>query len=355
MIKCSDCKQEKDKNNFLKKNNIDLYKLCDECRKFYKERYYNKPNKNNKEHFSNEYILPNNLTNIQHEVLTGGLLGDLYMSLDGKYPRIGIKRQYLDYNYLNWEYEIFKDLCKSQIKSFDVYDKRYDTIKKYCSFRTRAVPAFLDYYNKWYPNGKKIVPNNLEFTPMILAIWFADDGSVRNRGKRELEINFATNSFGENYTQFLAEKLEKRYNLKFPIYKKKDKDQFLIRAGSESSQRFLKEITPYIIQINMIRKYNVWKDLSLDIKPSLSGHYKNYKMLYDAILELNDFSINEISKIVKIYDPCYLRLIINNFCKKQYIYKYKSTDFNKPHRYVVNELGKDFFSIPPIDNKNIEE
>ena len=76
--------------------------------------------------YSNECILPHTLDDIQHQVLIGGLLGDFSLMKDGKFPRMKVDRQYLDKEYLEWEFNIFKNLCKSGIKEIKRFDKRYN-------------------------------------------------------------------------------------------------------------------------------------------------------------------------------------------------------------------------------------
>lgn len=207
--------------------------------------------------FSNINTFPDELSKIQHEVLTGGLLGDMHMSLDGKYPRIKVDRQFLDRHYLEYQFDIFKDFCKSEIKDFSKFDKRYNTNYKYSSFRTRSVPAFLDYYNKWYIDKVKVVPN-IELTPTILAIWFCDDGSVA-KVNSQIILKFSTESFGYIGAKFLSDMLEDRYKSPFPIYKKyKDKDQYIIKASTKSSNLFIEDIDPIMKTIPMSRKSDIW-------------------------------------------------------------------------------------------------
>ena len=152
---------------------------------------------------SNQYLLPHTLTDLQHQVLVGTLLGDAHLSLEGKYPRMKIDRQRRDKPYLEWQYNIFKDLCKSGIKEITRYDKRYDTFNEQVYFRTRAIPAFLDYHNKWYIDKIKSVPQELEFTTIVLATWFADDGCVSNEQNQNLRLKLSTDGFGYDETKFL--------------------------------------------------------------------------------------------------------------------------------------------------------
>jgi len=224
--------------------------------------------------FSNEFLLPHTLTHVQDQVLIGGLLGDFSLSKDGKYPRLKIDRQIRDKPYLEWQFNLFNDLCKSGIKEIERYDKRYNKSSKQCSFRTRAVPAFLKYYDEWYINGIRKVPENIELSSLIIAIWFADDGCII-RENQKLILKFSTESFGKKGTELLSSKLEERYKNKFPIYrKKKDKDQFIIKTSTIPAQAVLKDIQKHIIEINMLRKYNLWKDLDLNRIPII-GRPKN--------------------------------------------------------------------------------
>jgi len=213
--------------------------------------------------FSNEFVLPHQLTLIQNEVLIGSLLGDGSISLSekSKYPRFKIDRKILDKPYLEWQYNIFENLFSSSIRSFERYDKRYNKSHQYCSFKTRAVPAFLKYYQDWYPNGKKILPTNIQLTKLIIAVWFADDGCLSRSGKKALTLKFSTENFGKIGTEILSNKLDARYNIKFPIYqKKKDKDQWIIKTSTDAAVLVMKDIDIDLYNMNMLRKYNIWKN-----------------------------------------------------------------------------------------------
>lgn len=218
--------------------------------------------------YSNEFLLPHILTPIQHETIIGGLLGDSGFEKSGKYPRMKIDRKALDKPYLEWQYNVFQNLCSSGIKEFERFDKRYNRPHQYCSFRTRAVPAFLNYYHDWYPNGKRQVPENVELSPLTLAVWFADDGCVINNGNNKLTLKISIESFRKIGAELLSSKLEFLFKEKFPIYRKvKNKDQFFIKTSTIPAQLFFKYIQSDIININMLRKYNIWKDCDLDHVP----------------------------------------------------------------------------------------
>jgi hypothetical protein len=113
------------------------------------------------------------LNNIQHQVLIGGLLGDscLEMGNKSKNARLKIERQLLDKNYLEWQYSIFKNLCSAGIKEYNRFDKRYNKYYNSCYFKTKTSELLTAYYNKWYINKIKCIPNDIELTSLVLAIY----------------------------------------------------------------------------------------------------------------------------------------------------------------------------------------
>jgi len=218
--------------------------------------------------FNNDH--PPNILNINQEnVLIGSLLGDGHLSLDkrSKYPRLKIDRAIKDLDYLKYQFSYFKDLCKSNIKIFDRYDKRYNKSYTYCSFRTRAIPAFIKYYNEWYENKIRIVPKTLKLNPLILSIWFSDDGCVIRQGLNSLTLKLSTENFSYDDILFLKKSLVNRFGVNFPIYKKGK--GFIIKASSKAAFLFLKEIQDFIKVNGMKRKYDIWKDYNLDVYPKI--------------------------------------------------------------------------------------
>jgi len=71
--------------------------------------------------------LPSTLNETQHQVLIGGLLGDFGLSKSprSKNPRFKVDRQFLDKKYIEWQFNIFKDFCRSPVIEFEQFDKRY--------------------------------------------------------------------------------------------------------------------------------------------------------------------------------------------------------------------------------------
>jgi hypothetical protein len=194
---------------------------------------------------SNDF-LPQKLDLIQEEVLIGSLLGDgsLEFAKSSRFPRLKIDRQILDKEYLLWQQNIFKDLCMpNSVREVERFDKRYNKYHQYIYFRTRAIPAFKSYHEKFYVGGKKIVPNDLILSPLIVAVWFADDGCLIKTGKNAYVLKIATDGFGEIGTKILSEKLENILECSFPIYQKeKGKDLYFIKTSTKSALTFIEYI-----------------------------------------------------------------------------------------------------------------
>lgn len=75
--------------------------------------------------------------------------------------------------------------------------------------RTRAKRALRIVRQAFYPRGKKIVPEWLELTPRMLAIWFLDDGHMRIREGRKPNAEIATCGFDLASIQVLVSGLKR--------------------------------------------------------------------------------------------------------------------------------------------------
>jgi len=62
---------------------------------------------------------------------------------------------------------------------------------------------------RWYPDGTKIVPRDLRLTPLVVAHWFAGDGTYNTNGT----LTFCTNSFSADEVDFLIERLATDLNI----------------------------------------------------------------------------------------------------------------------------------------------
>lgn len=194
------------------------------------------------------------LTVFQEEVLSGLMLGDGHLSIGGtaKNPRLRINRTDRDIEYAKWISEVFSlyttDKSLGQTAYFDYrYEKTYGRV----TFRTRRHPDFMEAYKAWYGTGVRCVPQTLKLSPVTVAVWLADDGSVYQKMKAGctsgIELCFATASFGKKGSEFLARLLNDRYKGGFSVYGgyrdgTTTSRHFRIMASTRPAKRLLRDI-----------------------------------------------------------------------------------------------------------------
>lgn len=176
------------------------------------------------------------LTQLQKSLIIGSALGDGYIRI-----MPGRKDAFLEINhsikakeYVDWKYSVLKNICNSDPKERNTNEGRVAY-----RFFTKQSKDITDIFNLFYKNGKKIVPLNLELDPIILAIWFMDDGS-----KSGQSVYLNSQQFSLADQNRLLSKLRK-LGLKARL--NRDKKYYRIRLLSESVASFDRIISPYII------------------------------------------------------------------------------------------------------------
>ncbi len=191
-----------------------------------------------------EYKKGLKLTKQQKEVLVGTLLGDSHLST---YNRVNynvmVQHGYSQKEYTDWLYEIFKEWVRTppQIKYQKINGKLY---QKYW-FNTLSHAAFRFFAQQFYCNGKKIVPQLIHrwLTPLGLAVWFMDDGSIKSKHHRALIIN--TQCYSDRDLHRLQKVLLDKYRVATKLRTQKEGKQLYILAVSVHT--FVNIIRPYII------------------------------------------------------------------------------------------------------------
>lgn len=150
------------------------------------------------------------LTDYELETIQGCLLGDGHISRN-----TNCKSSY--FGYCSSEYEhveyVWKQLKRlstpryenGPVKSTTYLKKTGKTYTTY-SIRTRSNITFYNLRKKWYPDGVKIVPNDLNLSTNIIRFWYIGDGSL---DKQYGYIKLCTDSFNEESINLLNEQLQK--------------------------------------------------------------------------------------------------------------------------------------------------
>lgn len=190
------------------------------------------------------------LTNRQKDILEGSLLGDGCIALHhrGKNSCRYIEthgRKQLEY--LKWKMKEFDN--------FIVQDEPYETYhedtfgKEYLyKFWTFLHEEFNYYRDKWYPNGYKIIPKDIQLNSLKMAIWFFDDGNLSLN-----KSTLFTLGFDDNSVNIAKKALSRDLNLKSKIQESKWKYKGKLKKGNNIV--FNKENTLNLIEL--IKQYKI--------------------------------------------------------------------------------------------------
>ena len=177
------------------------------------------------------------LTQSQRSIIIGTILGDGYLRVVS-----GRKNAFLEINhsisqkeYVDWKFEMLQTICKSGPKSRMGSGNRIAY-----RFTTRQHPEISELFNSFYQEGVKKVPDNIELDPLMLAVWFMDDGSYC----RADDVYLNTQQFA-HADQLTLQKLLMGYDIESSL--NKDKEYERIRIKKSSIQNLFKAITPFIL------------------------------------------------------------------------------------------------------------
>lgn len=140
------------------------------------------------------------LTQVQRSLIIGTILGDGYLRImpGRKDAFLEINHSYKARSYVDWKFQILKDICCSGPKS-----RRGNGERLAYRFFTKQHPELTELFLKFYKDGNKIVPDMLRLDALTLSVWFMDDGS--KCGKRNYYLN--TQQFRLRDQEKLREKL----------------------------------------------------------------------------------------------------------------------------------------------------
>jgi len=117
-------------------------------------------------------------------------------------------------------------------------------------FFTRQHSGLTHLYSIFYRNKKKIVPAVVQLDPIILAVWFMDDGS---KSYKTFYLN--SQQFDSSSQQKLMRLLKYQYGISSAL--NRDKQYYRIRIKQDSAEKFRKIIGDYIIP-SMRYKLGEW-------------------------------------------------------------------------------------------------
>lgn len=186
------------------------------------------------------------LSDTTAQALTGLLLGDGHIqrrspSQNSRFIFGQTSIKHLDYFKL--VFKLFQPYCTN---NFEYYtrswvdsksDKKYEALQ----FATMALPCFNKFQEAFYPDGKKLVPNNIDelLTDIGLAHWIMDDGSKQGSG---LHLNVY--AFSSECVDRLINVLTNKFGLKCSIHFKDGKPR--IYVFKESMELLISIVKPHM-------------------------------------------------------------------------------------------------------------
>ena len=183
------------------------------------------------------------LPSYQRGVIVGLLLSDgwlSYASTKNKYPRLGFEQAFFQSSYV---WSVFGALSHYSYSFPKFKTKNRNSIQtSSLSFTTRSLPALVEFFVCFYPNGKKVVPENIYhlLTPVSLAHLIMGDGTAVSGGLR-----ICTDSFTVQDVVRLINVLIIKYRLKCTLHMTGNKPRIYI--SSKSMDLLISVIDPYII------------------------------------------------------------------------------------------------------------
>ncbi len=176
------------------------------------------------------------LNPLQEEVLIGKILGDGSFGSQGRSITWGheIKQE----GYVEWTAQCLGSLVHPS-KQFAISGYGSQMSRQ----RTVASEFIHDLYDRFWVDGRKTVPSDIRLTPISLAFWYMDDGSLSHTEDQIDRAHFATCSFTEQECDYLLEALE---NLGIDGVKYSAESYWRIRLNADSAERFFLLIAPYI-------------------------------------------------------------------------------------------------------------
>jgi len=176
------------------------------------------------------------LTQEQNSIIIGSLLGDGYLRIvpNRKNALFEVNHSYAQKDYVDWKYQKLKNITKSPPKARSGNAQRIAY-----RFFTRQHSELTKFYRMFYNNGKKIIPQ-LELNPLVMAVWFMDDGS---KSYKTFYLN--TQQFDFTSQQKIIGMLKDYYGINSAL--NKDKNYYRIRIKQDSAKKFREIIVNYVI------------------------------------------------------------------------------------------------------------
>ena len=195
----------------------------------------------------------------QKEILIGTILGDAHLETQdaGRTYRLKIEHSIKQREYVDWLYAELRDAvttvprARERLSSWNA-----DRVYVLYGFNTLSVGPLRFYAKAFYANGKKIIPKMVArwLTPLALAVWFMDDGSIKSRSHRT--VCFNTQGFDDQSVARLQSALLERYGIHTSLRRQGNGSQIYLLASTVDC--FFEAIMPHVLPSMKYKVPKIW-------------------------------------------------------------------------------------------------
>ncbi len=158
--------------------------------------------------------------------------------------RLQIKQEEAKKEYVHWLFNQFANVVRTPPQ------QRPDTRQWY--FGTRYFLEFEQFRKLFYENRKKIIPNNIAqliTSPLTLAVWFMDDGTLDYRIHSHYAFSLSTDSFNIGEVKRLQNALRVQFGISSSIQTPSSRGTEYVKLyiGKDGRDKFLRTIKPHIL------------------------------------------------------------------------------------------------------------
>lgn len=186
------------------------------------------------------------MTKTQKDIIVGTILGDSYIQLSpsGR-THLQIKHADRYKEYVFWMHNNLKDLFPTSIPR-----QRKDNFQWYVN--SSFSNELNELHTLFYVDGRKTIPKEigeLLRSPLGLAVWFMDDGTLDYRLKDHCAFHLCTNCFTREETQRLIDVLYSNFGIISSLHYTlcRGKRHSRIYIGARGRDRFIELVSPHIL------------------------------------------------------------------------------------------------------------
>ena len=174
------------------------------------------------------------LSEEERAVVVGSLLGDGAMRCKTN-ALLEVNHSLAQKDYVDWKYRKLQRLVRTPPKA-----RRGNEDRMAYRFTTRSLPELTGLYRWFYEARRKRVPDDLQISPLALAVWVMDDGC---KSHRAMYLNTQQFKLGEQ--ELLIEILQAQYGIRATL--NRDKRYTRIRIAVDSVARLYEVVRSHVL------------------------------------------------------------------------------------------------------------